>query len=124
MKDLPEYLKKLGELEKKQCRGPWSENQGYLEVCDDMGMARLSSNLACLTELQSEFLILCRNYLPQILKDMKEALLHIEELREGLSNFVFEEDIPAVGKSYWLGESELKEARALLDKKLSFEVNE
>lgn len=88
MSELPEYLKELEELEKKQCRGPWSLSQGYLEVCDDMGMSRvLSSNLACLTELQADFLILCRNYLPRIIEDFKQLQKDRAELIKALESF-------------------------------------
>ena len=72
MTELPDYLKELEELEKKQCYGPWELDGLFVIVRDQNGNKLLGPKIADLTEQQTELFIQTRNAIPRILSDFKK----------------------------------------------------
>lgn len=51
-----------------------------------------------------------------LISELRQTKEHLQSAEEALKCFVFDEEIPAIGKSYWLDEHDLKLVRAHFEK--------
>lgn len=122
-----DYLKQIKERIEKATKGPWyflEEDYGD-SICNKPNPEELKAgeyvDIIYSGSWDSEIRIRTHDgeFISKSRTDIKKLVARVEELTEALSIFNFNEELPKIGKSYWIDEHDLRMVKEVLSKEVA-----